>query len=477
MTIKGKVHLVIYVILIFTIITGILLYWTSENINIATARLTEDQKILNSAFKLKIFLEEYMDYFEERPLVQWESEYKHLGTLLSRRRDSTDPQVFADLQKTFEKIGMLHDGLIASQESNTGPRHDELFSILNYNLEQIVDQISQLHAEAATGMLNLQRFGTTIAGASMVGFLSIVIFLLVVIRRSVTNPIQDILNAIASLKNGVWDYQFRRITKDELGSVKQSFSDMATRLDSSIKALELEIKERKETQQHLERSNQDLEHFAYVASHDLQEPLRTISSALQLFERKHKGEFGADSDQLIQFAVEGAKKMKALVQDLLTYSRLNTQGQPFREINAQEIIEESIINLRSLIEEKGTKITYDEMPVLKGDSRQLVQLFQNLIQNALKFGPAQSAKVHISARKNHNEWVFSVKDNGIGIQSEYFDKIFEIFEQLEASETFHGTGIGLAIAKKIVERHGGRIGVESEVGVGSTFYFTIPKEQ
>ncbi len=228
-----------------------------------------------------------------------------------------------------------------------------------------------------------------------------------------------------------------------------------------------------ESNEQLLRSNKDLEQFAYVASHDLQEPLRTVTSALQMFEKEHRGKFGKRSDQLIDFAVGGAKKMQSLIRDLLAYSRLNAR-ESFGAADMKEVLDESTENLRSLIGEKNSHITYDEMPTISGDPVQLVQLLQNLIGNALKFGPATSPKVHVSARKDGHEWVFSVKDNGIGIQEKYFEKIFVIFQQLSKKGPVDGTGIGLAIAKKIVERHCGRIWVESEIGVGSTFYFTIP---
>ncbi|MDQ7783448.1 MAG: PAS domain S-box protein [Desulfomonilaceae bacterium] len=229
-----------------------------------------------------------------------------------------------------------------------------------------------------------------------------------------------------------------------------------------------------ETLADLTRSNADLEHFAYVASHDLQEPLRNVTVALQMLEKRHKGKLDGDADLLIHYAVDGAKRMKNLVADLLKYSRVAVRNQPFEMVDVQEAVNRSILNLRSLIEQEGAIVTCDKMPTVPGDSTQLVQLFQNLVGNAVKFGRAERPKVHVSARKSDNEWIFSVKDNGIGIDERHFERIFVIFQQLNKRESFDGTGMGLAIVKKIVERHRGRVWVESETGVGSVFHVAIP---
>ncbi len=250
------------------------------------------------------------------------------------------------------------------------------------------------------------------------------------------------------------------------------------KLKKAYDELELRVKERTQELQlaniELERSNTDLQHFAYIASHDLQEPLRSVGNALQMIEKQHKGKLDRSSDELIYFAVEQAKKMQALVRDLLRYSRIQTRDQTLELVDMQEALNQSILNLEELIVEKGTEVTCTEMPMVLGDYTQLLQVFQNLIGNALKFGCEESPRIHISAERNGGEWVFSVQDNGIGIQSEYFDRIFEIFQQLNRTDAFTGTGIGLAIVKKIVEHHQGRVWVESEIDAGSTFYFTVP---
>ena len=231
--------------------------------------------------------------------------------------------------------------------------------------------------------------------------------------------------------------------------------------------------ELKKTMAELERSNAELERFAYVASHDLQEPLRMVSSYTQLLEKRYKDKLDADANDFINFAVDGAKRMQQLINDLLAYSRVGTRGKPFELTDCEAVFEAAVANLDMAIKENKAKMTHDPLPTVMADEGQLVQLFQNLIGNAIKFRGKQPPRVHISAQPDKDKWVFSVKDNGIGIDPQYFERIFIIFQRLH-SEGYPGTGTGLSIIKRIVERHGGRIWIESQLGKGSTFYFTIP---
>ena len=224
----------------------------------------------------------------------------------------------------------------------------------------------------------------------------------------------------------------------------------------------------------LERSNSDLQQFAYAASHDLQEPLRTISGFVKLIEKRYKGKLDEKADEFIDYTVDGVKRMQILIKDLLEYSQVGTKGKKFAQTNCSVTLEEAIHSLRSVIEENGVELTYDLLPTVTGDASQLSRLFQNLIGNAIKFRSDKPLKIRISADHKGDEWVFSVKDNGIGIDPKFAERIFVIFRRLHTKEEYEGTGIGLALCKKIVERHGGRIWVESEPGNGSTFYFTIP---
>jgi PAS domain S-box-containing protein len=224
----------------------------------------------------------------------------------------------------------------------------------------------------------------------------------------------------------------------------------------------------------LNTSNKELVQFASIASHDLQEPLRMVASYTQLLAKRYKGRLDSDADEFIAYAVDGAARMQRLIRDLLTYSRVGTKGRELIDISAEDALNTALMNLRAAIEESGAVVTHDALPRVVADDMQLAQLFQNLVGNAIKYQSPGTPRVHISAVRNGDKkWTFSVRDNGLGIDSQYFEKIFGMFQRLHRREEFAGTGIGLAICKKIVERHGGNISVESEVGKGSTFRFAL----
>jgi PAS domain S-box-containing protein len=231
----------------------------------------------------------------------------------------------------------------------------------------------------------------------------------------------------------------------------------------------------KRTAADLERSNKELEQFAYVASHDLQEPLRMVSSYTQLLAQRYEGQLDDKAKKYINYAVDGAVRMQRLINDLLMYSRVGTRGKPFEPTDSHSVLGETLRNLQAAIEESQAIITNDDLPTVRADASQLAQVFQNLIGNAIKFRLDSPPHIHVSARDRGHEWVFSVADNGIGIDPQYKDRLFAIFQRLHTKQEYPGTGIGLALCKKIVERHGGRIWFESEPGKGSTFFFSIPK--
>jgi PAS domain S-box-containing protein len=244
----------------------------------------------------------------------------------------------------------------------------------------------------------------------------------------------------------------------------------------------VDITERKRAEQELrrftdelQRSNRELAQFAYVASHDLQEPLRAISGCVQLLQQRYQSKLDERADDLIQHAVSGAVRMQTLINDLLSYSRIGTRAKPFEPCDLAQPLQETLANLSVAIKEAGAAVTWDDMPVMHADPTQFTQLFQNLVSNALKFrGNDRTARIHIGVDQQGAGQIVYVRDNGIGIEPQYYERIFGVFQRLHGRNKYPGNGIGLAICRKIVERHGGRMWVESVPGEGSTFYFTVP---
>ncbi len=280
--------------------------------------------------------------------------------------------------------------------------------------------------------------------------------------------------AVATMRAGAHDYL-----------LKDSLTRLAPAVERELREVEVR-KARKQAEEdlvlrveELARSNAELEQFAYVASHDLQEPLRIITTHCDLLRIRCEGRLDAEADDYINFVVHAATRMRALVKDLLTYSRVavSENGTRLERIDCERVLNDALANLSASISEKAAIVTHDPLPTVTADPVQMEQLFQNLIGNAIKFHGDVPPEVHVGARKKRSDWLFSVADNGIGIDRQYEDKIFAVFQRLHKQGRYPGTGVGLAICKKIVERHGGRIWFESEPGNGSTFYFSLPAER
>jgi len=275
----------------------------------------------------------------------------------------------------------------------------------------------------------------------------------------------------AEVPDGRWLYIIGGPLRDESGALR-----------GGVVVLH-DITQHKKAEKHLlktvaelKRSNDELQQFASVASHDLQEPLRMVASYTQLLAKRYKGRLDADADEFIAYAVDGATRMQGLIQDLLAYSRAGTEGKALDEISSENALQAALANLRVTMAESGAVVTHDALPAIVTDDTQLVQVFQNLVGNAIKYRSAAIPRIHVSASKNGGqEWVFSVRDNGMGIDPQYFERIFVLFQRLHLPKEFQGSGIGLTICKKIVERLGGRIWVQSQPQQGSTFYFALPE--
>jgi light-regulated signal transduction histidine kinase (bacteriophytochrome) len=253
----------------------------------------------------------------------------------------------------------------------------------------------------------------------------------------------------------------------------EDLNELLQREISNRKRAEEELKQRAIE---LARSNAELEQYAYVASHDLQEPLRMITSFTQLLEKRYKGRLDNDADEFIGYIIDGATSMQRMINGILAYSRVGLSVKPFDLTDFETVINQALDNLKIAIKESGAMVTHDRLPSMMADSSQMITLFQNLLSNAIKFR-IETPRIHVSAKQKRDEWIFSVHDNGIGISPEFMDRIFVLFYHLNSRDAYPGSGIGLATCKKIVERLGGRIWVESKLGKGSTFYFTIPTKR
>ncbi len=394
------------------------------------------------------------------------------------------------------------DEKTALQSLKDGPMHIGRVA-LDASIENLVKIQVDVGAEIKEDSdRTFARANVIMTVACIVGVL-FAIALGMLMSRSITIPLARITGVATEIAGGKLDASLLDgiASRDEIGILARAFGVMTDRLKQTLEGLRRENLERKIVEQDLRtakdelemhrdhlndlvkertaelaRSNAELEQFAYVTSHDLQEPLRMVASYLQLVERRYTDRLDADAHEFIEFAVDGAKRMQVLINDLLTYSRVGTKGHPFQSTDCETVVKTALENLQFAIQDSGAQVGHGPMPAVMGDATQLTQLFQNLIGNAIKFRRDQPLEICIRAEPSEGGWRFSIQDNGIGIESQYFDRIFGLFQRLHGRGAYPGTGIGLAICKRIVERHGGAIWVESTPGQGATFYFTIPEK-
>lgn len=292
----------------------------------------------------------------------------------------------------------------------------------------------------------------------------------------IIHRVEDVTDFIMLKKQGALKLQLAEELKTREGGIEIEIYQRAQIIQEANKRLEDLTKALALSNEKLKTSNERLAEFAYIASHDLQEPLRMITNFLQLLKKRYQHKLDEEADEFINFAVNGAERLRTLINDLLMYSRVDSQGKPFKPTQLEHVLKWVLSNIEDRIQDLGVRLSYGPLPEVLGDEIQLGQVFQNLIQNSLRYrSPKRSLEIQIGVVDNNTHWNFFVKDNGIGINPEFHQRIFRIFQRLHAQRDSQGTGIGLAVCQRIVERHNGKIWVESEEDKGATFYFSLPK--
>lgn len=441
-----------------------------------------DAEIVSAALTLRMLTAEYVIYKTERPLIQWHLQYDRLGKLLKTGSAFGGAEKIDGIKENYEDVNSLFSKMVTDQfliakggdttSDTQNGREDKVKSILFQKLQSMISDASEIHLVNQSATAHNLRMLNNLIIAAIAGEICLLLINFYLLSRKIIEPLNRLAKKTELAGNG---------EQDEIECISAQIGEMQNALKEYGRILENETAVKRKMEQALEQQNHeiarrsnDLEHFSYIASHNLQEPLRNIASCMQLLQRRYCGSLGKDAEEFVQYAIESAVRMKALVNDLLEYSRIGTRRYNFRPVNCNTAVRCAIDNLKQEISQSGAVITADPLPVFNGDDAQITQLFQSILSNSIKFNGESHPVIHISAAREGNELVFVVSDNGMGIESGYLDKIFRIFQKLHSNADYPGTGIGLAMAKRIVERHGGRIWAESEVGVGTRLFFTIP---
>jgi len=460
---------------------------------VTSGRIAEENKkhqllmdVYESVSELDIVTYDYLLYHEKRMEHQWNIKHDSLGEILD---GLAEEKGLISIRADYAALGNLFSQVTANYKERQeyiqgGASQDKIDAITGLE-ERLVAQLlikshsiftdaSTVAEEAQAEAMAAQRLAANLTLILMIILAITVTTSSLLVARSISKPLDELTKGAEIVGKGDLEHRVVVKTKDELGQLAAAFNKMTEQLFEDITERKRAEEGLKQTMAELERSNEELQQFAYVASHDLQEPLRMVASYTQLLSRRYKGKLDTDADEFITYAVDGATRMQQMINALLTYSRVDTRGKDFKPTDCKSVLEAVLANLRVAIEESGAVVTHDPLPTVMADEVQLTQLFQNLIDNAIKFRGDEPPRVHISAKQKGAEWVFSVRDGGIGIDPQFAERVFVIFQRLHGKQEYPGTGIGLAICQRIVERHGGRIWMESQPGEGSTFYFTIP---
>ncbi|MDT8913797.1 ATP-binding protein [Amycolatopsis sp. PS_44_ISF1] len=386
-----------------------------------------------------------------------------------------------DLEGTMRTVTAWQEVAAAAAQDGAAPPTPAVIENGKTRFDEVRASLSTLNAHLSAardaGRDALDRASRVLTALLIVvAALVLILFglLYLWLRRAITRPIVRLAREVRLVSSEDLGHPVRGTGPRELVELGADVDAMRQRIVDEVSAAEQAHALLDVRTQALERSNSDLEQFAYVASHDLQEPLRKVASFCQLLERRYKGQLDERGDQYIAFAVDGAKRMQSLINDLLSFSRVGRRTAEREVVDSGHLLDQALANLEPVIEETGARVERGELPEVRGEASLLTAVLQNLVNNALKFHTEQAPVVRVEAERNGDQWLFSVTDNGIGIEEQYADRIFVIFQRLHSKAAYGGTGIGLAMSRRIVEHHGGRIWLDTGYTGGSRFRFTLP---
>lgn len=470
-------------------------------------------QVVQGVVELNMRTNEYLRYGGQLQDDRWEQQYNRLRDLLFEMQQATltdsEYVLAGEMRRLHVEMHLLFRQVVNYRKGAPLPPAELVSDDLEADLvrqllrksHSLVSRANLLqmvmHAEA----LELHYQTNLVVGVALAVGIMAILLISSLLSQSIFSPIEKLRQGAEVASAGNLDVRVDVRGEDEIGELASAFNDMTRHLHDFYLALEQEVAERRQAEEALQehrdqlemtvaertaalrrsnrelaRSNAELEQFAYIASHDLQEPLRGVSGCLQVLERKYKADLDGLAEQLIEHAVAGSGRMKELIDALLSFSRVGTSKAPFAPVPLGEVVADVRDDLQAAISESGAVIEVGELPTVTGDPAQLRQLLQNLIGNAIKFCGEAPPRIEVEAEARQEVWRIAVKDHGIGLEKRYFERIFTVFQRLHTREEYPGTGIGLAICKKIAERHGGRIEVISEPGEGATFYVELPKQ-
>ena len=504
MRISTRLHLIALLPILSALLIGLTLRATFSSVREAKSMADLADGVIQGMFELNLLTYEYAEEREKRGEVQWGRRHESLARLVKEVRGRTpeEGQILDRIRGRLTVIGAIFAQFAASNRpeevESRGPERsrewqDRLIGQMMVTSQSMVSDAKQLGRLSRANSSEAHIRANWLIMATLIFVTPLMTAISFWIGRSIRRPVEELRRGTETIAAGDLDHAVHILGRHEISQLAQAFNEMTQGLKSSYADLHREISERKRAERELQvlnetlerrvqertaelsRSNESLQQFAYVASHDLQEPLRAVEGYAQVLARRYQGKLDEQADRFVSNIVEGVDRMKALIGGLLDYSRVGAKAGGLEMSDAGESVSNALMNLETAIRESGARITRDGLPQVRVDAAQFTQVFQNLIGNAIKFRGEVPPEIEISARRTGDEkWQFAVRDNGIGMEPQYHEKIFVIFRRLHTRESYRGTGIGLALCKRIVERHGGEIWVESEPGEGSTFFFTIP---